>query len=218
MTEKLITLDSVEPVEIYGVNDVKLNVIKKHFPKLKLIARGYSLKVLGEQNEITRFEKKLDMLVDHYHKSGVLTDTVIERLLGLTGDNLLEQKEENLGSDVILFGNNGLVIKAKTDNQRRMVSSVLKNDMLFAVGPAGTGKTYTAVALAVKALKNKEVKRIILTRPAVEAGENLGFLPGDLKEKLDPYMQPLYDALNDMVPGDKLNQYLKAPVKHLVYF
>ena len=209
MTEKIITLDSVEPVEVYGVNDVKLNVIKKHFPKLKLIARGYSLKVLGEQSEITRFEKKLDMLVDHYHKSGVLTDTVIERLLGQTGDNLLEQKEESLGSDVILFGNNGLVIKAKTDNQRRMVSSVVKNDMLFAVGPAGTGKTYTAVALAVKALKNKEVKRIILTRPAVEAGENLGFLPGDLKEKLDPYMQPLYDALNDMVPGDKLNQYLE---------
>ncbi len=209
MTEKLITLDSVEPVEIYGVNDVKLNVIKKHFPKLKLIARGYSLKVLGEQTEIARFEKKLDMLVEHYHKSGVLTDTVIERLLGLTGDNLIEQKEESLGSDVILFGNNGLVIKAKTDNQRRMVTSVLKNDMLFAVGPAGTGKTYTAVALAVKALKNKEVKRIILTRPAVEAGENLGFLPGDLKEKLDPYMQPLYDALNDMVPGDKLNQYLE---------
>ncbi len=209
MTEKLITLDSVEPVEIYGVNDVKLNVIKKHFPKLKLIARGYSLKVLGEQNEIVRFEKKLEMLVEHYHKSGVLTDTVIERLLGQTGDNLLEQKEENLGSDVILFGNNGLVIKAKTDNQRRLVSSVLKNDMLFAVGPAGTGKTYTAVALAVKALKNKEVKRIILTRPAVEAGENLGFLPGDLKEKLDPYMQPLYDALNDMVPADKLNQYLE---------
>ena len=131
MTEKLITLDSVEPVEIYGVNDVKLNTIKKYFPKLKLIARGYSLKVLGEQNEIARFEKKLDMLVEHYHKSGVLTDTVIERLLGQTGDNLLEQKEENLGNDVILFGNNGLVIKAKTDNQRRLVSSVLKNDMLF---------------------------------------------------------------------------------------
>jgi len=212
MTEKIITLDSVEPVEVYGVNDVKLNVIKKHFPKLKLIARGYSLKVLGDQAEITRFEKKLDMLVDHYHKSGVLTDTVIERLLGQTGDNLLEQKEESLGSDVILFGNNGLVIKAKTDNQRRMLSSIVKNDMLFAVGPAGTGKTYTAVALAVKALKNKEVKRIILTRPAVEAGENLGFLPGDLKEKLDPYMQPLYDALIDMVPGDKLNQYLENRV------
>lgn len=212
MTEKIITLDSVEPVEVYGVNDVKLNVIKKHFPKLKLIARGYSLKVLGEQSEITRFEKKLDMLVDHYHKSGVLTDTVIERLLGQTGDNLLEQKDESLGSDVILFGNNGLVIKAKTDNQRRMISSVLKNDMLFAVGPAGTGKTYTAVALAVKALKNKEVKRIILTRPAVEAGENLGFLPGDLKEKLDPYMQPLYDALYDMIPLEKLNQYIETKI------
>lgn len=212
MTEKIITLDTVEPVEVYGVNDVKLNVIKKYFPKLKLIARGYSLKVLGDQTEITRFEKKLEMLLEHYHKTGVLTDTVIERLLGQTGDNLLDQKLEGLGSDVILFGNNGLVIKAKTENQRRMLSAILKNDMLFAVGPAGTGKTYTAVALAVKALKNKEVKRIILTRPAVEAGENLGFLPGDLKEKLDPYMQPLYDALMDMIPEDKLKQYIDSRV------
>lgn len=210
MTEKIITLDSVEPVEIYGVNDVKLNVIKKHFPKLKLIARGYSLKVLGDPAEISRFEKKLDLLVDNYHKSGVLTDTVIERLLGQTGDNLVESKEDAAGSDIILFGNNGLIIKAKTENQRRMMRDILKNDMLFAIGPAGTGKTYTAVALAVKALRNKEVKRIILTRPAVEAGENLGFLPGDLKEKLDPYMQPLYDALYDMVPADKLNQYLES--------
>jgi phosphate starvation-inducible protein PhoH and related proteins len=210
MTEKIITLDSVEPVEIYGVNDVKLNVIKKHFPKLKLIARGYSLKVLGDPAEISRFEKKLDLLVDNYHKSGVLTDTVIERLLGQTGDNLVESKEDALNSDIILFGNNGLVIKAKTENQRKMVRDIAKNDMLFAIGPAGTGKTYTAVALAVKALKNKEVKRIILTRPAVEAGENLGFLPGDLKEKLDPYMQPLYDALNDMVPTEKLNQYIES--------
>lgn len=209
MTEKIITLDSVEPVEIYGVNDVKLNIIKKYFPKLKLVARGYSLKVIGDQLEIQRFEKKLEMLVDYYHKTAVLTDTVIERLLGQTGDNMLEQQNEANGNDIILFGNNGLVIKAKTENQRKMISSITKNDMLFAVGPAGTGKTYTAVALAVKALKNKEVKRIILTRPAVEAGENLGFLPGDLKEKLDPYMQPLYDALNDMVPADKLNQYLE---------
>lgn len=209
MNEKLITLDSVEPVEIYGVNDVKLNIIKKYFPKLKLIARGYSLKVLGEATEITRFEKKLELLVDHYHKTGVLTDTVIERLLGQTGDNIVESKDEAANSDIILFGNNGLVIKAKTENQRKMITNIVKNDMLFAVGPAGTGKTYTAVALAVKALKNKEVKRIILTRPAVEAGENLGFLPGDLKEKLDPYMQPLYDALNDMIPTEKLNQYLE---------
>jgi phosphate starvation-inducible PhoH-like protein len=212
MTEKLITIDSVEPVEIYGVNDVKLNIIKRHFPKLKLVARGYSLKAIGEQNDILQFEKKLNMLVDYYHKTGVLTDTVIERLLGQTGDNLLEKQTDQSGSDVILFGNNGLVIKAQTDNQRRMVSSIFKNDMQFAVGPAGTGKTYTAVALAVRALKNKEVKRIILTRPAVEAGENLGFLPGDLKEKLDPYMQPLYDALNDMVPADKLNQYIENRV------
>ena len=210
MNEKIITLDSVEPVEIYGVNDVKLNVIKKYFPKLKLIARGYSLKVLGEASEITRFEKKLELLVDHYHKSGVLTAQVIERLLGQTGDNMIDAKEEALSNDLILFGNNGLIIKAKTDNQRKMVSSIAKNDMLFAIGPAGTGKTYTAVALAVKALKNKEVKRIILTRPAVEAGENLGFLPGDMKEKLDPYMQPLYDALNDMIPAEKLNQHLES--------
>lgn len=210
MNEKIITLDSIEPVEIYGVNDVKLNVIKKHFPKLKLVARGYSLKVLGDSKEISRFEKKLELLVDYYHKSGVLTDTAIERLLGQTGDNILESKDDVINNDIILFGNNGLVIKAKTENQRKMVSGLLKNDMLFAVGPAGTGKTYTAVALAVRALKNREVKRLILTRPAVEAGENLGFLPGDMKEKLDPYMQPLYDALNDMIPTEKLNQYLES--------
>lgn len=212
MHEKIITLDSVEPVEIYGVNDVKLNVIKKNFPKLKIIARGYSVKVLGELTEISRFEKKLELLIEHYHKTGVLTDTVIERLLGQTGENIIDSRDESGQSDIILFGNNGLVIKAKTENQRKMVSNISKNDMLFAVGPAGTGKTYTAVALAVRALKNKEVKRIILTRPAVEAGENLGFLPGDMKEKLDPYMQPLYDALNDMIPTDKLNQYLEARI------
>jgi phosphate starvation-inducible PhoH-like protein len=209
MNEKIITLESVEPVEIYGVNDVKLTIIKKYFPKLKLIARGYSLKAIGDSNEITRFEKKLEMLVDHYHKTGILTDIVIERLLGQTGDNILDNKEEITSTDIIVFGNNGLIIKAKTENQRKMVSAIAKNDMLFAIGPAGTGKTYTAVALAVRALKNKEVKRIILTRPAVEAGENLGFLPGDLKEKLDPYMQPLYDALIDMIPNDKLNQYIE---------
>lgn len=210
LTEKIIVLDSIEPVEIYGVNDVKLNIIKKHFPKLKIIARGYSLKVLGDENEIQLFEKKLQLLIDHYHKTGLITDTVIDRLLGISGDNIIESNE--LQNDLILFGNNGLVVKAKTENQRKMVSSINKNDMIFAIGPAGTGKTYTAVALAVRALKNKEVKRIILTRPAVEAGENLGFLPGDLKEKLDPYMQPLYDALSDMVPADKLNQYIENRV------
>lgn len=176
------------------------------------MARGYSLKVLGEKSEIASFEKKLQLLSEHFLKTGVLTDAAIERLLGQTGDNLIENKENALNSDIILFGNNGLVIKAKTENQKKMLGDISKNDMLFAVGPAGTGKTYTAVALAVRALKNKEVKRLILTRPAVEAGENLGFLPGDLKEKLDPYMQPLYDALADMVPSDKLNQYVENRV------
>jgi phosphate starvation-inducible protein PhoH and related proteins len=210
VSEKVIVLESVEPVEIYGVNDVKLNIIKKHFGKLKIIARGYSIKVLGEESEIKNFEKKLNLLIDYYHKHGLLTDKVIERLLGPTGDKLIENTE--VQNDIILFGNNGLVVKARTDNQRKMMQSIGKNDMLFAIGPAGTGKTYTAVALAVRALKNKEVRRIILTRPAVEAGENLGFLPGDLKEKLDPYMQPLYDALADMIPPDKLEQNIENRV------
>ncbi|MBP7808332.1 MAG: PhoH family protein [Bacteroidia bacterium] len=210
MSEKVIVLDSVEPVEIYGVNDVKLNIIKKHFGKLKIVARGYSIKVLGDDNEIKHFEKKLNLLIEYYHKNGLLTDKVIDRLLGPNGDEIIETSE--LQNDIILFGNNGLVVKAKTENQRRMVSSMAKNDMIFAIGPAGTGKTYTAVALAVRALKNKEVRRIILTRPAVEAGENLGFLPGDLKEKLDPYMQPLYDALSDMIPADKLEQHIENRV------
>jgi phosphate starvation-inducible PhoH-like protein len=211
LSEKIIAVESVEPVELYGVNDHKLNILKKYFPKLRIVARGYSIKLIGDEPEIERFEKKLDLLVDFYHKNGVLTETAIERLLGQTGDNILEKMEE-AGSDVILFGNSGLVIKAKTPNQRKMVDTLSKSDMLFAVGPAGTGKTYTAVALAVRALKNKEVRRIILTRPAVEAGENLGFLPGDLKEKLDPYLQPLYDALYDMIPMDKLNQYIESKV------
>lgn len=210
MSEKTIHIDEFEPVELYGVNDLKLNIIKKHFPKLRIVARGYDLKLVGDSPEIVRFEKKFKLLSDHYHKTGMLTEGAMERLLGQTGENILEQDEN--GSDIILFGVSGTAIKARTDNQVKMVHAVAKNDMLFAIGPAGSGKTYTAVALAVKALKNKEVKRIILTRPAVEAGENLGFLPGDLKEKLDPYMQPLYDALYDMIPVDKLNQYLEAHI------
>ncbi len=211
MSEKVIAVDSVEPVELYGVNDYKLNIIKKHFPKLKIVARGYSIKLIGEETEIERFDKKFNLLVDYYHRNGVLTENSIEKLLGKYGENLIEEQDESQ-SDVLVFGNGGLVIKAKTPNQRKMVESINKTDMLFAIGPAGTGKTYTAVALAVRALRNKEVKRIVLTRPAVEAGENLGFLPGDLKEKLDPYLQPLYDALYDMIPGDKLNQYIETKV------
>jgi phosphate starvation-inducible PhoH-like protein len=211
LSEKTVNIDAFEPVELYGVNDVKLNVIKKYFPKLRIVARGFDMKLMGDDSEISRFEKKLKLLSDHYHKAGTLTEASIDRLLGQTGDNMLEKSADN-GSDIILFGVTGNAIKARTENQKRMVASILKNDMMFAVGPAGSGKTYTAVALAVRALKNKEVKRIILTRPAVEAGENLGFLPGDLKEKLDPYLQPLYDALYDMLPPDKLNQYIESQV------
>jgi len=211
LSEKTVNIDAFEPVELYGVNDVKLNAIKKYFPKLRIVARGFEMKLMGDESEISRFEKKLKLLSDHYHKAGTLTEASIDRLLGQTGDNLLEKSVDN-GSDIILFGVTGNAIKARTENQKRMVKSILKNDMMFAVGPAGSGKTYTAVALAVRALKNKEVKRIILTRPAVEAGENLGFLPGDLKEKLDPYLQPLYDALYDMLPPDKLNQYIESQV------
>lgn len=211
MTEKTLSIEDFEPVELYGVNDQKLNIIKKHFPKLRIVARGYELKVLGETDEIKRFEKRLKLLSDHYHKTGVLAEQAMERLLGQTGENILHQQEES-GNDIILFGVSGNAIKPRTDNQRLMVKSIAKNDMMFAIGPAGSGKTYTAVALAVRALKNKEVKKIILTRPAVEAGENLGFLPGDLKEKLDPYLQPLYDALYDMVPPDKLNQYIESHI------
>ncbi len=211
MSEKILSVDSIEPVELYGVNDYKLEIIRKYFPKLKIVARGYSIKLIGEETEITRFEKKFELLIDYYHRYGVLTESSLEKLLGKHWESLLEERDENV-NDVLVFGNSGLVIKAKTPNQRKMVESLLKNDMLFAIGPAGTGKTYTAVALAVRALKNKEVKRIILTRPAVEAGENLGFLPGDLKEKLDPYLQPLYDALYDMIPSDKLNQYIESKV------
>jgi phosphate starvation-inducible PhoH-like protein len=211
LSEKTINIDAFEPVELYGVNDVKLNVIKKYFPKLRIVARGFDMKLMGDDSEILRFEKKLKLLSDHYHKAGTLTEASIDRLLGQTGDNIIE-KSADTGSDIILFGVTGNAIKARTENQKLMVKSILKNDMMFAVGPAGSGKTYTAVALAVRALKNKEVKKIILTRPAVEAGENLGFLPGDLKEKLDPYLQPLYDALYDMLPPDKLNQYIEAQI------
>lgn len=211
MSEKIISVDSIEPVELYGVNDYKLNILKKHFPKLKIVARGYSIKLIGEEMEIERFESKFNSLIDYYHRNGILTEGSIEKIMGKSIQEIRDDVSDSM-NDVLVFGNGGLVIKAKTPNQRKMVESLAKNDMLFAIGPAGTGKTYTAVAMAVRALKNKEVKRIVLTRPAVEAGENLGFLPGDLKEKLDPYLQPLYDALYDMIPGDKLNQYIETKV------
>ena len=206
MAEKHISIGEIDPLEIYGVNDTKLELLKKYFPKLRIIARGDNVKVIGDDEEVIHFEMLLNLCIDHYHKFASLSESDIERLF--TGGRQVMNIPTD-SNDVLVFGNGGLIVKAKTVNQRRMVESATKNDMVFAIGPAGTGKTYTAVALAVRALKNKEVKKIILTRPAVEAGEHLGFLPGDLKEKLDPYLQPLYDALYDMIPQEKLESYIE---------
>ncbi len=203
MSEKKITLNNIELVKLFGTNNNKLTKIKKLFPEIKILSRGEELTLTGSTAKIKFFEQKLTAFVKHIDQYNSLTINQIERLVDGNENEILKTKE-----DIILYGKNGKIIKAKTLNQRKMISEIQNSDMLFAIGPAGTGKTYTAVALAVKALKNKEVKRILFTRPVVEAGENLGFLPGDLKEKLDPYMQPIYDALFDMIPIEKLNDYL----------
>lgn len=209
LQEKEFQLTGLNPLEILGTKEEKLKLLKKKFRKLKIVSRGESLKVIGSESEILEFEKKLNLLIAHYHKYNSLTENNVENLLQKNGEDILKSKS---GDDVLVFGNSGINVKARTANQRKMVEEAGENDMIFAVGPAGTGKTYTAVALAVRALKNKEVKRIILTRPAVEAGENLGFLPGDLKEKLDPYMQPIYDGLRDMIPAEKLDTLIETGV------
>ncbi len=206
MAEKLIALENVNPVEIFGVNDKHLNQIKEYFSNLKIIARGGNIKVVGTDEEIAHFEEKFNTLLLSYDKFGKLTEQEINQIL--TSDDHVHIKDAG-DNDILVRGNNGLLVKSRTPNQHRMTESVNHSDLLFAIGPAGTGKTYTAVALAVRALKNKEVRRIILTRPAVEAGENLGFLPGDMREKLDPYLQPLYDALRDMIHPQKLLTYLE---------
>ena len=211
MNETTIDISEINPVDLYGVNDTKLTTIKKFFPRIKIIARGNELKAIGEDNELSAFKQKIALLIAHLLKYKQLTENNIERLM--SEDGTLENSETLRNeADVLVYGNSGLIVKAKTANQRKLVEEIDKNDMVFAVGPAGTGKSYTAVALAVRALKNKEVRRIILTRPAVEAGENLGFLPGDLKEKLDPYLQPLYDALRDMIPSEKLNEMMDSGI------
>lgn len=210
MSEKQIEIKEINPVDLYGVNNNNLNIIKSYFPKLKVVARGDVLKAIGEDKEIDLFEQKVGLLIQHLLKYKQLTENNIERLMDKVEENSSSVMKHD--DEIIVYGNSGLVVKARTANQRKLVAESKKNDLIFAIGPAGTGKTYTAVALAVKALKNKEVKRIILTRPAVESGENLGFLPGDLKEKLDPYMQPLYDALRDMIPGEKLKEMLESGI------
>ncbi|MFH0865195.1 MAG: PhoH family protein [Bacteroidota bacterium] len=206
MTEKVFTLESINPLEIFGVNDNHLEKIRAYFPKLKIIARGDIIKAIGDEDELNIFEERFNLLISHYEKFGKISERDIEYIMD-TEQNYNGKEETD--KEILVHGKNGMPIKARTVNQKRMVESSEKNDLVFAVGPAGTGKTYTAVALAVRALKNKEVKRIVLTRPAVEAGENLGFLPGDLKDKLDPYLQPLYDALRDMIPSQKLYAYME---------
>lgn len=210
MTEKNIIIDPTIALEILGANNMNINRLINAFPKLKVITRGNEIKLFGTNSELAEFEDKLNLMIDHFEKYGKLTRQDVETLT-TNSDEERFSREAAKESDatIIVHGNFGKVIKAKTKNQQRLVDSVHDHDMIFAIGPAGTGKTYTAVALAVRALKNKEIKRIILTRPAVEAGENLGFLPGDLRDKLDPYLQPLYDALRDMIPQQKLIAYLE---------
>ena len=207
MNELILELEEVSPKEFFGAQNANIALLKTYFPKLKIVARGNKIKAYGDEELLEEFDRRMTMLMNHFGKYNKLDENVIERVLtSQTSDDYDTSKQSG---EVIVHGVGGKLIKAQTANQRKLVESMRKNDMVFAIGPAGTGKTYTGVALAVQALKNKQVKRIILTRPAVEAGENLGFLPGDLKEKLDPYMQPLYDALRDMIPAEKLANYIE---------
>jgi phosphate starvation-inducible PhoH-like protein len=209
MSERVISIETYSPIEIYGVNDAHLDLIKKQFPRLKIVARGDIIKVFGEEDELSAFENKFSLLLLSYDKFGKISDNDILQIMQAGEEETNKLIRQQLPDDVLVHGRDGRIVKAMTVNQQKLVESSNANDLVFAIGPAGTGKTYTAVALAVRALKNKEVRRIILTRPAVEAGENLGFLPGDLKDKLDPYLQPLYDALRDMLPTQKLLTYIE---------
>ena len=210
MNELIIELEEISPKEFFGAQNSNIELLKKYFPKLKIVARGNKLTAFGDEKLLEEFDRRLTMLLAHFGKYNKLDENIIERVL--TSQSSDDYQTSEASGAVLVHGVGGNLIKAQTANQRKLVDSMRKNDMVFAIGPAGTGKTYTGVALAVQALKNKEVKRIILTRPAVEAGENLGFLPGDLKEKLDPYMQPLYDALRDMIPSEKLESYIEKGV------
>ncbi|WP_296385772.1 PhoH family protein [Winogradskyella sp.] len=210
MNELILELEEITPKEFFGAQNANIVLLKKYFPKLKIVARGNKIKAYGDEDLLEEFDRRMTMLMKHFVKYNKLDENVIERVL--TSQSSDDYTTTAKSGEVIVHGVGGKLIKAQTANQRKLVESMRKNDMVFAIGPAGTGKTYVGVALAVQALKSKAVKRIILTRPAVEAGENLGFLPGDLKEKLDPYMQPLYDALRDMIPAEKLDSYIEKGV------
>ncbi len=208
MTETIINLETVSPIEFFGVNNGKLDILKKKFPRLKILSRGTQIKLSGAPEQIEDARDKINLALQYLERNGQMSENYLEQILGGDDEKTIDHFIEKNQTDVLVFGPHGKSVRARTANQKKMVHSVEKNDIVFAIGPAGTGKTYTAVALAVRALKNKQVKKIILTRPAVEAGENLGFLPGDLKEKIDPYLRPLYDALDDMIPADKLGYYM----------
>ena len=210
MNELIFELTEINPREFFGQQNINIETLKRFFPKIKIVARGNTIKAYGEEEILEEFDSRLMTLMEHFSKYNKLDENIIERLL--TGEIETNVDGGNNQDALIVHGVGGKLIKAETPNQKRLVETTRKNDMVFAVGPAGTGKTYTSVALAVAALKNKRVKRIILTRPAVEAGENLGFLPGDMKEKLDPYMQPLYDALRDAIPAEKLESYIEKGI------
>ena len=208
LTETIINLETVNPIEFFGVNNGKLDILKKKFPLLKILSRGTQLKLSGSPEQVDNAKDKIILIVQYLERNGHMSENYFEQVLGGDDAETVDHFIESNPNEVLVFGPNGKSVRARTANQKKLVQMAEKNDILFAIGPAGTGKTYTAVALAVRALKNKAVKKIILTRPAVEAGESLGFLPGDLKEKIDPYLRPLYDALDDMIPADKLGYYM----------
>jgi phosphate starvation-inducible PhoH-like protein len=210
LTESIINLETVNPIDFFGVNNGKLDILKKKFPLLKILSRGTQIKLSGAPEHIDAAKEKIELLVQYLERNGQMSENYFEQILGGDDEKSIDNFLERNPNDVLVFGPNGKTVRARTANQKMMVNACDKNDIVFAIGPAGTGKTYTAVALAVRALKNKLVKKIILTRPAVEAGESLGFLPGDLKEKIDPYLRPLYDALDDMIPADKLGYYMST--------
>ncbi|TMI68621.1 MAG: PhoH family protein [Bacteroidetes bacterium] len=208
MTDTIINLETVNPIEFFGVNNGKLDILKKKFPLLKILSRGTQIKLSGAPEQIAAAREKIELLISYLERNGHMSENYFEQILGGDDADAIDNFKDHHPNDVLVFGPNGKSVRARTHNQKKLVQEAEKNDIVFAIGPAGTGKTYTAVALAVRALKNKHVKKIILTRPAVEAGESLGFLPGDLKEKIDPYLRPLYDALDDMIPADKLGYYM----------
>lgn len=210
MTEKIISLQNVDLLEFYGANNSKFNKIESASTKVKLVGRGEEMKVSGKEHDIIDFEEKIKLLIEYFNTYNKITDEIIDNVF--QNVELQSSVTTSKPNDILLYGNNGKLIKTISDNQRLMVEKTSTNDLLFVIGPAGTGKTYIAIALAVKALRNKEVKKIIISRPAVEAGENLGYLPGDLKEKLDPYLQPLYDALMDIIPNKKLKEYFEEGI------